>query len=288
MAANGNEKAFCVLIFHECRSVTTVQRQFCTKFGKQPPSDNSIRRWYAQFQETGCVCRRKSTGRPSVTEEQVEQVRQAFVRSHRKSTVRGSRELTVRQPTVWRILQKRLKLKPCRLMLLQKLQLDDDHRRKTFCTELQDLMEEDGFFERLTFSDECTFHLCGKVNRHNVRIWRTENPKSVVEVARDSPKVNVFCAVSTFKVYGPFLFSKQIVTGIEFLDMLTEWLLPQLNEDSADLDAAPPHFHRHVREFLNQHLPQQWIGLGTDNDQMLLPWPPCSPDATPCNLFLWG
>jgi len=24
--------------------------------GKQPPSDNSIRRWYAQFQETGWVC----------------------------------------------------------------------------------------------------------------------------------------------------------------------------------------------------------------------------------------
>jgi len=24
--------------------------------GKQPPSDISIRRWYAQFQERGCVC----------------------------------------------------------------------------------------------------------------------------------------------------------------------------------------------------------------------------------------
>jgi len=34
---------------------TVVQRQFCTKFRKQPPSDNSIRRWYAKFQETGCV-----------------------------------------------------------------------------------------------------------------------------------------------------------------------------------------------------------------------------------------
>jgi len=33
-----------------------VQRQFRTKFGKQPPSDNSIPSWYAQFQETGCVC----------------------------------------------------------------------------------------------------------------------------------------------------------------------------------------------------------------------------------------
>ena len=43
------------VIQNDCRG-TIVQRQFCTKFGKQPPSDNSIRRWYAQFQETGCVC----------------------------------------------------------------------------------------------------------------------------------------------------------------------------------------------------------------------------------------
>ena len=153
-------------------------------------------------------------------------------------------------------------------------------------------MEEDGFFERLIFSDECTFHLCGKVNRHNVRIWGTENPKSVVEVAREYPKVNVFCTVSTFKVYGPFYFSEQTVTGIAFLDMLTEWLLPQLNEDTADfvlqMDGAPPHFHRHVREFLNQHLPQRWIGHGNSDEQMLLAWPPRSSDATPCDFFLWG
>ena len=61
MAANGSEKAFCVLVFHECRSVTIVQRQFRTKFGKEPPSDNSTRRLYAQFQETGCVCKKTIT-----------------------------------------------------------------------------------------------------------------------------------------------------------------------------------------------------------------------------------
>ena len=43
------------IIQNDCRG-TTVQRQFRTKFGKQPPSDNSIRRRYAQFQDTGCVC----------------------------------------------------------------------------------------------------------------------------------------------------------------------------------------------------------------------------------------
>jgi len=42
-------------IQNDCRG-TTVQRHFRTKFGKQPQSDNSIRRCCAQFQETGCVC----------------------------------------------------------------------------------------------------------------------------------------------------------------------------------------------------------------------------------------
>jgi hypothetical protein len=139
-------------------------------------------------------------------------------------------------------------------------------------------MEEDGFFERLIFSDECTFHLYWKVNRHDVRIWGTKNPKSVVEVACDCPKVNAFCAVSTFKVYALFFFSEQTVTGIAFLDTITDRLLPQLNEDSAafilQMEGAPPHFHRHVRELLNQHLPQRWIGHGNDDDQMLLAWPP--------------
>ena len=43
------------VIQNDCRG-TIVQGQFRTKFGKQPPSDNSIRRLYAQFQETGRVC----------------------------------------------------------------------------------------------------------------------------------------------------------------------------------------------------------------------------------------
>ena len=99
MAANGSEKAFCELKLHDCRSVTIAQRQFRTKFWKQPPSDNSIRMWYVQFKKTRRACNNKSTGSLCVTEEQMEMVRQAFVRSPRKSTVRGSRELGIPQPT---------------------------------------------------------------------------------------------------------------------------------------------------------------------------------------------
>ena len=57
----------------------------------------------------------------------------------------------------------------------------------------------DDFADSLIFIDEATFHLPGKVNRHNVRLWETEN-LVVVENVRDSAKVNVFCAVSDEKV----------------------------------------------------------------------------------------
>ena len=41
-----------------------------------------------------------------------------------------------------------------------------------------------------------------------------------VERQRDSPKVNVFCAISSQKVYGSFFFAEQTVTGMTYLDML--------------------------------------------------------------------
>jgi hypothetical protein len=43
-------------------------------------------------------------------------------------------------------------------------------KRGEFCEEMQLKMEEDGYIERLIFSYEATFHIRGKVNRHNVHI----------------------------------------------------------------------------------------------------------------------
>ena len=52
MAAPG-EKSFCVLEYHESKSVVTVQRAFRAKYAKDPPTDKTIRAWYKQFTETG-------------------------------------------------------------------------------------------------------------------------------------------------------------------------------------------------------------------------------------------
>jgi hypothetical protein len=82
------------------------------------------------------------------------------------------------------------------------------------------------------------------------------------------------------------------MTGISYLDMLQQWLLPQLEEDSPGFifqqDGAPPHFHNEVRSELNDRLPNRWIGRAGSDDDELLRWPPRSPDLTPCDFFLWG
>jgi hypothetical protein len=69
--------------------------------------------------------------------------------------------------------------------------------------------EEDYLFlDKIFFSDEATFHLSGKVNRHNLIIWGSQNLHQVVEHVRDSPKVNVFCAASRTQVYAPLFFRR--------------------------------------------------------------------------------
>ena len=64
--ATREQKAFCVLQFAKIESVIRVQRAFRIKFHCNPPSDNNIRRWYHQFEDTGCLCKGKSSGRPSM------------------------------------------------------------------------------------------------------------------------------------------------------------------------------------------------------------------------------
>ena len=106
--------------------------------------------------------------------------------------------------TVWRVLHKRLVFKPYSIQIVQQLSEEDHRRRLDFCLQLQELMSSDEhFLEKVQFSDEVTFQFSCAVNRHNI-IWGSENPHAYVEHQRDSPKVNVFCAFSSQKVYGPF------------------------------------------------------------------------------------
>ena len=190
------------------------------------------------------------------------------------------------------MLRRGLLYKPYSLQLVQALRPDDKRKRVEFCDRMLQNTEDDTFPPSLTFSNEATSHLGGTVNRHNGRIRGLQNAQGALGHERESPKVNVFCALSQTKVYGPFFFAENTITGVTYLAVLQNWLLPQMSEDSEDFifqkDLAPPHWHRDVRRFLYESVPKRWIGLVGKEDLSLQFWPSKSSDVTPCDFFCGG
>ena len=112
-------------------------------------------------------------------------------------------------------------MKAFKLSLVYALTNDDKVIRRTFCESMLEMVEDDKIlFLRIVFSDEATFHLSGKVNRHNVHTKGPHIPHKAVEHQGDAHKINVYCVVPQDKAYSPFLFEKNTVTGQIYLEML--------------------------------------------------------------------
>jgi len=99
---------FCFREFIKTGSTTAVQRAFRLSFNIHPTTRKSICRWNHQYEQIGCLCKGKSSGRPRVSEENVRRIQESFERSPSKSTRKASRELGIPQPTVLRVLRHRL------------------------------------------------------------------------------------------------------------------------------------------------------------------------------------
>jgi hypothetical protein len=100
--ATVREKVVCVLRVFETKSVIEMHCRYRTECGIDPLSDNDIRRWLKQFQETANVLHRKGAGRPSTSHENVDRIQEEFSRSPQKSIRRVSLQLGIPQATVWR------------------------------------------------------------------------------------------------------------------------------------------------------------------------------------------
>ena len=105
--------------------------------------------------------------------------------------------LGIRKSIVHRTLRKRLYFRGFKQQLLHEIKPGDYDMRFNFGVEVLDRIDSDpNFLNKIVVSDEATFHVSGRVHKHNVRIWAKENPHSYVEHQRNSPKVNVWCALA--------------------------------------------------------------------------------------------
>ncbi|GBN43880.1 hypothetical protein AVEN_235910-1 [Araneus ventricosus] len=257
--ASIEQKDQCVLWFHGTKSPINVQRAFRRCYGRNPPDTKSIKRWCEKFRGTSSVTDHRRGSRPSVSEATVELVRQSFQRSPTKSTRQALRELQIPQTSLVRILHKRVRFHAYKVQIVQDLQPNDCPKRAEFAIEILNRIDvENVYLNRICFSDESTFHVSGMVNRHNVRIWGSENSHVSAKLQRDSPKDNVWCGLMHNK-----------------LEEFQPWIMFQQ-------DGAPPHWGSLVRDFRDEIFPDRWSGRDGPT-----PWPPRSPDITPLDFFFW-
>jgi transposase len=191
--------------------------------------------------------------------------------------------------TIHRIV-KDAKFHPYVLQIHQCLQEQDKKKRVMHAqSQLALMLRNPEFLTNLLFSDEAHFNLHGTVNTQNCRYWSQTNPGWCQEKPLHSPRVTVWAAIGWQGVVGPVFF-EETINGANYLHMLQQTLLPTIQHwpHFASLvfmqDGAPPHWSVAVRNFLTENLPNRWMGRGSPN----LPWPPYSPDLTPCDFFLWG
>ena len=136
----------------------------------------------------------------------------------------------------------------------------------------------------ILFSDETSFSRDGVNNLRNVHTWPHDNPHetSVTNFQRRF-SVNVWCGVIGNKLIGPFVFDNNLTGNVyevflrnELPGLMEDTLLIVRNQMYIQHDGAPPHYTRHVRDYLNESIPNRCLGRGGP-----VAWSPRSPDLTP-------
>ena len=133
--------------------------------------------------ETETVFDTRRSGRPRTSEENIERVRQSVSTFSYEVHPPATRQLELIRSTVHKVLHKNLKLYAYKVQMLQALQPNDMPRRKEFAANmLQRISEDEAFLKRVYFSEEATFHVSGKLNKHNVRIWGAVRSKKGLNI----------------------------------------------------------------------------------------------------------
>ena len=141
------------------------------------------------------------------------------------------------------------------------------------------------------FTDEASCTRDGINNSQNLHTWYHDKPHgtSVTKFQRRF-SVNVWCGLLGNKLIGTFVFDSNLTGNTHEVFLRNE--LPGLLEDIPLMirsqtyfqhDGAPPHYTRHMREYVNGSYPNCWLGRGGP-----VAWPQRSPDLTPLDYYLWG
>lgn len=255
----GEQRGYAIKAYYQNdKSFVQTRRDFRRHFNiprNQPvPSNNAIRMWVNNLEQTGSTSKnRGGSARTVRTPENIERVRQAILRSPRRSAIRHATRLRISDRSVRRILHQDLLNHPYKIQVVQSLHPGDFQQRIRFCeVMLARLEENDDQVNNLWMSDEAHFHLSGFVNKQNFRYWAAENPRLLHETPLHAQKVTVWCAMSANGIIGPYFFEDEAENAVtvnseRYVAMIQNFLTPQhvrfpINEDTLfQQDGATSH-----------------------------------------------
>ena len=141
-------------------SYVAFQAQFNRRFHYDGPIDKTIHTLVNKFKRTGSLAMEPGQGCPPTSNERIEAIRTSIERSP-KSVRHLSVELDIPHSTVHKVLRFTLKMKQ------YQLHEEDLAQRVVMCVDFLVANEERNILNHILFSDEATYHICGKINRHN-------------------------------------------------------------------------------------------------------------------------
>lgn len=256
------------------------------------PSPKTFQAVNIRIRETGCVLPKKiNSGRPRDDQPDEEEILRQIEEDPGVSTREIAMNMHSNQSKVWRRINEQ-GLYPFHLTKTHALNEEDYQKRVDFCQWLNIKINEDGqFLKKILWSDESGFAREGILNVRNVHFWNDDNPHATkTRGYQHKFSVNVWAGILDNYLLGPIFLPKPL-NGRNYLDFLRNDFADLMDDVPLNVintmyfmqDGAPPHFSREVRQYLTDTFNNHWIGRAGP-----VPWPPRSPDLTPCDFFLWG
>jgi hypothetical protein len=288
---------FCVEQFVLSKSIVSMQRDFCRKFGDDrqrgaAPSRKIIGQWVRQWRETGSVQVKARTRRNTIwSPENIQRVRIALERSPHRSVWRHSHLLNLSDRFLQQILHHDSHFHPYKLQIVQELAAAHKALRFHYCQQMVHMHADPRRF--LIMSGEAIFSLSGYVNKQNCRYWVPTNPRQLHEWPIHSPQVVVLCAISAQGIIGPYFFEGDdgvsvTVNAERYNHMLETFFLPEMRRRNCNMarvwfqqDGATAHTARLSMNTLRASFPGQLLSQFGD-----IQWPSISPDVTAADFFM--
>lgn len=288
-----NEYADMYMVYGFCNgNANLAEEEYRIRFpNRRHPSGNVFRRLDQRLRETGSFnVTRANAGRPR--QRRTIQVEEEILGVVQQDPSVSTRQLasTFNIPsnrTVHSVLRENL-LHPYHVNKVQPLYENDNRHRLNFCNGILNRIQEDGNFLRcILWSDESMFTRDGVFNTHNFHHWADENPHVFREYGHQRKfSVNVWLGIINHRVVGPIYLPNRLDANgyLNVLEQVIDEMPLNIRRNMIYMhDGAPAHFARNVRNWLDQHFPNRWIGRGGP-----ILWPARSPDLNPLDFFVWG